>query len=245
MVSNYNPVAYVIVPARGGSKGIPKKNLAILDGHPLVSYSIAVGRALEGVARVICSTDSPEIAEVARSYGAEVPALRPLELSQDGSTDLEVFDHLVSEFDRVGEAPDVLIQLRPTTPLRRIRDIQDALKKFVSSADATSLRGVTEPKTTPYKMWTYNDAAGTLAPLLTHPCIDEPFNVGREKLPNVYVQTGYVDIFKVDTIKKYKSMTGPRVIPYFHDPRLYIDIDSQKDLELANLVIRNEDCFRF
>ena len=113
------PEVLAVVPARGGSKSIPHKNLRLFAGHPLLAYSIAAGRQATRVTRVIVSTDDESIAEAARAYGAEVPFLRPTTLAQDDTPDLPVFEHLLTELDtREGYRPAIIVQLRPTSPLR-------------------------------------------------------------------------------------------------------------------------------
>src|SRR5512140_3943973 len=108
-----------IIPARGGSKGIPRKNIRDVAGYPLIAYSIAAGLQARTVTRVIVSTDDEEIAAVAREWGAETPFLRPAEFAQDKTTDLPVFEHALKWLEEVeGYHPDVIVQLRPTSPIR-------------------------------------------------------------------------------------------------------------------------------
>ena len=145
--------AFALIPARGGSKGVPKKNLRPLGGHPLIAFSIAAAQQCPEIGRVIVSTDSPEIADVARTYGAEVPFLRPSALAQDASTDREVIHHAL-EWLRTheGRQPDLVIQLRPTTPLRDPALLSAAVQFFRSRDEATSLRSVHELSEPPQKM---------------------------------------------------------------------------------------------
>ena len=113
------PEVLAIIPARGGSKTIPKKNIRPLDGHPLIAYSIAAGHKSRQVTRVILSTDDEEIAEVARAYGGEVPFLRPADLARDETPDLPVFQHALNWLaEKEGYLPEAVVQLRPTSPIR-------------------------------------------------------------------------------------------------------------------------------
>src|SRR5688500_3352584 len=118
-----------LVPARGGSKGIPQKNLRHLRGHPLVGWAVAAGLDASRVDRTICSTDDSDIAEVAANYGADVPFLRPSSLAEDRTTDLEVFQHALTWLERVEQwVPDVVVLLRPTSPIRPVGLVDEAIK---------------------------------------------------------------------------------------------------------------------
>src|SRR3972149_1828506 len=129
MVIGNRPEVLAVVQARGGSKSIPGKNIRSLAGHPLIAYSIAAGLAAQSVTRLIVSTDSQEIAEIARQYGAEVPFLRPPELAQDDSPDLPLFQHALRWLeDHEDYRPDVVVQLRPTSPLRPVGLIDEAVE---------------------------------------------------------------------------------------------------------------------
>src|SRR5678816_951191 len=128
MVNGLGPVL-AIVPARGGSKGIPRKNVRLIGGHPLIAYSIAAGLAAEHVDRVLVTTDDAEIADVARLYGADVPFRRPVELAADDTPDLPVFLHALEWLDREeGYRPEIIVHLRPTSPLRQVADIDEAIR---------------------------------------------------------------------------------------------------------------------
>ena len=143
-----------VVQARGGSKGVPRKNLRLLKGHPLIAYSIASGLAATSVTRLLLSTDDEEIAAVGRSYGAATPFLRPSELAQDDTPDLPVFQHALTWLQQnENYRPDVVVQLRPTTPLRPKGLIDQAVAVLCETPDTDSVRGVVIPKQNPYKMW--------------------------------------------------------------------------------------------
>ena len=125
-----------IIPARSGSKSIKDKNLALLGGYPLIAYSIALAKITPGVDRVIVSTDSLEYAKIAEKYGAEVPFLRPKELSQDTSTDYDFMSHAVNWYnDNTNDNPEFWIHLRPTTPLREIDVIEKAMVLIANRQD--------------------------------------------------------------------------------------------------------------
>src|SRR5690606_2054302 len=139
---------------RGGSKSIPGKNIKPLAGIPLIAYSIAAGLQAETVTRVIVSTDSEEIAATGRKWGAEVPFMRPAELAEDTTPDYPVFEHAL-EWRRADEGyvPDVVVQLRPTSPLRPPDCVDNAVKLLLREAKADCVRGVVPSGENPYKMW--------------------------------------------------------------------------------------------
>jgi len=142
-----------LIPARGGSKGIPRKNIKDFAGYPLIAWSIAAGLQAHTVNRVIVSTDDEEIASVARQYGAEAPFLRPPELAQDRTTDLPVFEHALKWLEDIeGYKPDMVIQLRPTSPIRPKDCVDGAVKILIENPDADCVRGVVTAGQNPYKM---------------------------------------------------------------------------------------------
>src|SRR5512134_3581554 len=124
-----------LIPARGGSKGIPRKNIRNFAGSPLIAWSIAAGLQANSVSRVIVSTDDEEIASVAREYGAEAPFMRPSDLAQDRTTDLPVFEHALKWLEDIeGYKPDIVIQLRPTSPLRPKDCVDSAVRTLIENA---------------------------------------------------------------------------------------------------------------
>jgi N-acylneuraminate cytidylyltransferase len=224
------PEVLAIVPARGGSKGIPRKNIKDFAGYPLISYSIAAGLHAETVTRTILSTDDEEIAAVARQWGAETPFLRPADLASDQALDLPVYQHALRWLEEhEGYKPDVVVQLRPTSPVRPVTCVDDAVNMLLANPDADCVRGVVPSGQNPYKMWRRDDANGQLSPLLQVPGIAEPFNAPRQILPPVYWQTGHIDAIRPDTILKKNSMTGDKILGMVIDPQYTIDIDTPKD----------------
>lgn len=227
-----------LIPARGGSKSIPRKNIRLFAGYPLIAYSIAAAQAAETVTRVIVSTDDAEIAEIAHRYGAETPFLRPLELSQDDTPDLPVFEHALKWLaSHEGYHPEIVVQLRPTSPLRRKRLIDEAVFRLIENPHADAVRTVCVPFQNPYKMWRI-DSQGFLVPLIQTD-IPEAYNMPRQKLPEVYWQTGYVDATWAETILEKHSMTGERILPLVIDPSEWIDIDSPEDWRRAEGLLEN------
>jgi YrbI family 3-deoxy-D-manno-octulosonate 8-phosphate phosphatase len=219
-----------IIPARGGSKGIPRKNIRSFAGYPLIAYSIAAGLQAKTVTRVIASTDDPEIADVARQCGAETPFLRPAEFAQDNSTDLPLFQHALQWLDEhEGYKPDVVVQLRPTSPLRQRDCVDRAVNTLLAHPDADSVRGVVAAGQNPHKMWVLSGEDAPMKNLLSLPGLDEPYNAPRQVLPPIYWQTGHIDAIRRETILQKGSMSGERVYPLVIDARYTVDIDNLND----------------
>ncbi len=227
-----------LVPARGGSKSIPRKNIRPFAGQPLIAYSIAAGLAAKTVTRVVVSTDDEGIAAVSRRYGAETPFLRPEDFSQDNTPDLPVFQHAL-HWLRENESyqPEIIVQLRPTSPLRRVRHIDQAVQRLLDNPEADAVRTVCVPFQNPFKMWQIA-SDGFMTPLvkIEHP---EPYNLPRQALPEVYWQTGYVDAAWSKTILEKNSMTGERILPLEIDASEWVDIDSPDDWRRAERLLES------
>jgi len=220
-----------IVPARGGSKGIPRKNLVTLLGRPLLWWSVRAGLDAETVTRTIVSTDDDEIAEAGVAAGAEVPFLRPAELAGDTVLDLPVFEHALRTLAETEDyRPDLVVHLRPTSPLRPPGLVDDGVRRLAADPAADALRAVTPPANNPYKMWRIVD--DVLVPLVETD-IHEQYNQPRQALPAAYWQTGTLDVMRAGTVLDLGSMTGRRILPLVIDPDLAVDIDDPLSLALA------------
>jgi len=226
-----------LVPARGGSKGIPRKNLQLLAGKPLVVHAIETGLAARLVSRVVCSTDDDEIAEVARQAGAEVPFRRPPELAQDVSEDWPVFVHALEWLEREeGWRPDLIVNLRPTSPLRRPRHVDEAIELLLRTG-ADSVKAVCLARQHPHKMWLRGDD-GSMEPFLkTKLRLERGPDVPRAQLQEVYWQNGIVDVTRREVIFEQRTVIGARVAGLVIDPADSIDIDGPLDLALAELLL--------
>ncbi|GAB2784076.1 acylneuraminate cytidylyltransferase family protein [Rhabdobacter roseus] len=234
-----------IVPARGGSKGLPDKNILPLAGHPLIGYSIRAGLVTPAITRVIVSTDSERIAAISRSYGAEVPFLRPAELAQDHSTDLEVFVHALHWLrQHENYHPDLVVQLRPTSPIRFVQDLEACIQRMLTS-EADSLRVVTPAPVTPYKMWTVADESTPMQPLLTLDGVPEPYNQPRQQLPTIYWQIGTLDVIRPAVILEQNSMSGSTILPHIVSQDFAVDIDDYSSFLRAESIIKVHDCIKF
>ncbi len=234
------PEVLALIPARGGSKSIPRKNIKPFAGHPLIAYSIAAGLLAEHVGRVIVSTDDPEIAAVARDYGAEVPFRRPATLAQDATPDLPVFTHALAWLEEhEGYRPDLVVQLRPTTPVRPPDLVDRAVRLLLEHPEADSVRGVVPSGQNPYKMWRITQA-GRLAPLLEVPGLAEPYNAPRQSLPPTYWQTGHIDVIR-PRVFAAGSMSGRVILPVVLDPLYTVDLDTPLDWMWAEWLVRHVD----
>jgi CMP-N,N'-diacetyllegionaminic acid synthase len=214
------PQVLALIPARGGSKSVPRKNLLPVAGRPLIAYSILHAKACPSITRIVVSTDDDEIADVARSFGAEVPFKRPAEAASDTATDFQVFHHALSwlaENERY--VPEVVVHLRPTGPVREVPLIERAVQLMLGSPEADSLRSVSTAEQTPYKMWRIEDSF--LRPLLELPGHPEAHSMPRQKLPTAYWQNGYVDIVRPRTIIDLESMTGQTILPFVVEGKIH------------------------
>ena len=240
-MSDAQPSVLAVVPARGGSKGIPRKNLRLLRGQSLVARAVEAGLRAELVSRVVCSTDDVEIADVARAAGAEVPFLRPAELAADASEDWPVFVHALNWLEQhEGWIPDLVVNLRPTSPLRRPRHVDDAIRLLLDTG-ADSVKSVCLACQHPHKMW-LREADGQLEPFLKTPFrLTRGPDVPRAQLEDVYWQNGVVDVTRRSVIFEQRVMIGARVAGLVVSAEESIDVDTPLDLALAELLLRGTD----
>lgn len=226
-----------VIPARSGSKTVIDKNIRPISGKPMLAYSIEHALQSKLITRTIMSTDSEKYAQIASSYGCEVPFLRPAEYAADDSLDLDVFLHALQYLkEKEGYVPEIVVQLRPTYPIRDVNDIDAMITLLVNHPEADSVRCIAPAKEIPYKMWKEKD--GILEPLITE--IDEAYNMPRQKLPTVYYQNACIDVFRSDTVLKKKSMTGDIILGY--KMRHNFDIDTEADFKKAELAMSIKDC---
>ncbi len=211
MIKRFNVLGIIL--ARGGSKRLPKKNTKLLGGKPLIGYTIEAALGSAYFDRIILSTDDDEAMAIAKSYGIEVPFTRPAELAGDAVTDFPVFEHALQWLEEhEGYKPDMIVQLRPTSPLRTSRHIDAAIELLADHPEAHSVRTVTEPEQSPYKMYSVTEN-GYLKPLLTIEGHPESFNLPGQQLPKAYKHVGYVDAMWRSTIIEKHQMTGSVIVP--------------------------------
>jgi CMP-N,N'-diacetyllegionaminic acid synthase len=231
MADNIEPTSVLcIIPARGGSQGLPRKNLLPLAGKPLIAYSIEQALSSSLISRTIVSTDEPEIAEVAREFGAEVPFLRPAELAAAASTDLEVFQHALEWLaETEGYVPDICVHLRPTHPIRRIEDIEHIIDILRGNPDLDSVRSIAPAPDTPFKMW-FRGTDGLLENVMQTPITEAP-SLPRQLLPEVFLQNASIDAVRTRVITETGSMSGRKIYGYLMETSF--DIDTETDLNKA------------
>ena len=233
MYKNYKVLGLIM--ARGGSKSIPKKNIKLLGGKPLIAHTIEKAQAAKYIDLLILSTDDPEIAGVAKKYGCEVPFLRPKELAEDHTLDHPVVVHALKWLaQHQNYRPDFIVHLRPTHPFRKTSDIDKAVEMLAADKDADAVWTVAKPPVTPYKM--FHAGEKFLKPALTIAGEKETFNWPRQKLPAAYNHYGQVDVVRYETVMAKKSMCGDNILPLFLEDEV-IDIDSPLDWEIAEFLI--------
>jgi CMP-N,N'-diacetyllegionaminic acid synthase len=235
-----------IIPARGGSKGLPGKNIRPLLEHPLIAYSIKAAIDSTLITRTIVSTDDVAIAAVAKQYGAEIPFIRPAEIAADLSTDFEVFAHALQWLQQYENyVPDYVVQLRPTSPVRPIGLIDTCIEKMLNNPSAHSLRIVTPSPITPYKMWQIKEGNAFMQPLLTVDGINEPYNQARQSLPKTYWQIGTLDVIKTSVITQQQQMSGSNILHHIVPNSLAVDIDDIESFNKAAAAIISQNGVRF
>jgi N-acylneuraminate cytidylyltransferase len=227
-----------LVPARGGSVRIPNKNIAPLCGRPLISYTIDAAKRANNVDRIVVSTNSPEIASIAKAHGAEAPFLRPDAISGADSTEFQFLDHALDWLERnEGYDPDLIVLLYPTSPLRKAESIDRAIEEIRKHPEADSLRSVRKCSEHPYKMWMIE--SGRLAPFVKHP---DPnvHTLSYHLLPEVYIQNASIYITRPSVIRGKRTPTGDVILPFVMDARESIDVNDPVDFLLAEAVLREE-----
>ena len=216
---------HAIIPARGGSKTIPRKNIKVLGYYPLLAYSIAACKMSENIDKIIVSTEDEEIADIARKYGAETPFMRPAKYSTDTSTDVGFLKHYFENID--GEE---VALVRPTTPLRDPKIMDEIIELYFSKKNnITGLRSMNELSESPYKLFQviggycrgfFEDFNG----------IKEYSNLPRQAFPVAYEANGHLDIIKKETVEKGTTF-GTEIYAHMGNP--IIDIDSAEDFKYA------------
>ena len=227
-----------VIPARCGSKGVPDKNIKLLGGKPLISYSIAAAKKSKLINRIIISTDSEKYGSIAKDYGAEVPFLRPAELAGDSSTDYDFVKHLLDWLtENEGYNPEYIIHLRPTTPLRDPSILDSAIEKFMNNTEATSLRSAHEMSETAYKQFELEDKY--FKTLCTGSFDLDDANNSRQSFPKTYSPNGYVDILRTPHILENHLLHGNQVMGYVTD--FAIEVDTIDDFEFLEWQINKND----
>jgi CMP-N,N'-diacetyllegionaminic acid synthase len=228
--------AVALIPARSGSKRVTGKNVRLLGGHPMLAYTIAAARESGVFESVIVSTDSDDIAQVARRYGAEVPFLRPPEFASDTSPDIEWLEHLIAELAKRGRSWDCFSLLRPTSPFRTAETIRRAWALFASQDGVDSLRAIEKCTQHPGKMWIVRGQR--MFPLLpfgpeTQPWHSTPY----QALPTVYVQNASLEIAWTRVVRERRSIAGDVLVPFVTEGYEGFDINDAYDWMVAERLL--------
>lgn len=235
MIKN-SPTVVALIPARSGSKRVTGKNVRLLNGHPLVSYTIAAARLSGVFAAIVVSTDSEGYADIAKKYGAEVPFLRPVDMAGDLSPDIEWIEHALTELLSMGREFDCFSILRPTSPFRLPETIQRAWQEFNSQKGVDSLRAVEKCSEHPGKMWVIG--GNRMSPLLPFSTTEQPWHsTPYQALPEVYVQNASLEIAWTRVIFENKNITGNTVMPFLTKGYEGFDVNHPYDLRLAEELI--------
>ena len=224
-----------LIPARGGSKGIPKKNIRPLCGKPLLQYTVEAALGAQKLARVILSSEDPEIIKIAKASGMEVPFVRPVELAQDETSTLPVVQHALGFFESRGEKFDAVCLLQPTNPLRRSADIDACIELFEKSkADSVVSMLAVPHEYNPHWVYFKNQdglmvlSAGEKTPVSR-----------RQDLPPAFHRDGSVYVTRCDVIMKQNSLYGEKILGCLMDPSRSINIDTPEDWERAQRIFEN------
>lgn len=222
-----------IIPARGGSKSVPRKNIKMVDGLPLIAWTINEAKKSEYIDRLIVSTDDKEIADVASRYGCEVPFLRPAELAQDHTPGIDPVLHALEMIPGY----DYVILLQPTSPLRKAVDIDGCLEKCIQEK-AKSCVSVTLADKSPYWMYAMTEKD------VLKPVIDQKSTfTRRQDTPDVYTLNGAVYVAETDWLQTTRSFLGPKTVGYLMPKERSVDVDTPLDILIVETIVKNEKAF--
>jgi CMP-N,N'-diacetyllegionaminic acid synthase len=234
------PSVVALIPARQGSKRVPGKNVRRLGAHPTIAYTIAPALESGVFGAVIVSTDSEEIAALARHYGAEVPFLRPAQFAGDTSPDIEWVEYTLAELKRQGRSWDCFSLLRPTSPFRSAQTMRRAWSRFLSQPDADSLRAVEKCAQHPGKMWVVD--GDRMSPLLPGAPKGQPWHsTPYQALPPVYVQNASLEIAWTRVVTEGRTIAGDVLVPFFTEGYEGFDINDEYDWMVAERVVASGD----
>ena len=225
-----------IIPARGGSKGVPKKNIKKLRGKPLIHYTIE--KALEArFKRVIVSTDDEEIAKISKSIGAEIPFIRPHDLANDKASSFGLIEHAVEFFEKKNEYFDAICLLQPTYPFRTNKLINSCIKKFEDSS-YDSVISVLEVPDTYNPNWILKSSENDMISFIEADSKKDPI-IRRQDLPKYYFRDGAIYLSRMETIKNYKSIYGESIGYVISDKSKYVNIDTIDDWKVAESMYKS------
>lgn len=236
MLAKHNPDILAVIPARGGSKGVPRKNIRPLAGKPLLAYTIEVALACPLTTDVVVSTDDPEIRDIALQYGAQAPFLRPTELATDTALAIPTIQHAVREMEaRRGRPYDYVVMLQPTTPFRTADDLTQALTQLIDSQADGIISVVHVDNWHPMKMKKFID--GWLVDYEKPPVENPP----RQILPPVYMVNGAIYATRRDVFMNRSTFQGEKCLGYIMPSERSVNIDSEVDLVVAEYLLRKHE----
>jgi N-acylneuraminate cytidylyltransferase len=236
-MSSKSPSIVALIPARSGSKRVTDKNIRPLAGHPVIAYTICAALQSGIFSAVVVSTDSEQYAETARTYSAEVPFLRPVEMSGDISPDIEWIEHALTQLRAQEREFDCFSILRPTSPFRLPETIQRAWKEFTSQEGVDSLRAVEKCREHPAKMWVVRGRR--MYPLLTIGPAELPWHsTPYQALPVVYAQNASLEIAWTRVVFEGRTIAGEVIMPFFTEGYEGFDVNRPYDWQLAEELVR-------
>lgn len=236
MKENGSAQILAIIPARSGSKRVPNKNIRAVDGKPLIAWTIETAIACKMLDRVIVSTDSKNIADIAMKYGAEAPFLRPDELAQDNTSDMAVYQHALNWLaEKELYFPEIVVWLRPTAPLRLVEDIDNAIK-LLKETQADWVRSITTAQYHPYWMIKLED--DKLKPFINGIDIRDYYQ--KQLLPPAYQLNGAVDVAWYKTLMDKQLLYTGDVRGYVMPPDRSIDLDEEADFLFLEMLLKQE-----
>ncbi len=233
MIGNKKIIA--LIPARGGSKGLPRKNIALLSGKPLIVWTIEEAKKSKYIDKLYVSTDDKEIAGIVQSFGAEIPFIRPRSLSGDEVRCIDVVLHCIDFMENRNESYDILVLLQPTSPLRITKDIDDAIL-FLVEKKAGAIISVSECEHPPQKA-NVLPADGSMENFIK----ETNLNKNRQELDTYYRENGSVYVANLDYIKKQKSFYGKKSFAFITLVEHSVDVDSKLDLGFCEYLLRKRD----
>jgi len=222
-----------IIPARGGSKGLPHKNIKDLYGKPLIAWSIEAAVKSKYIDRVIVSTDDEEIAQVAQKFGAEIPFMRPEELASDDSKTMDVVLHCINYFEETGEKNDIIVLLEPTSPLRETLDVDEAIENLVETQDSESIVGISRVENT------HPAFLVKLENKFLRPYLFNEFKIlRRQEIDELYFYEGSLYISYADSLKNRKNFYHEKALGYIVPKWKSFEVDDITDFKIIEALLK-------
>ncbi|MCO5237721.1 MAG: acylneuraminate cytidylyltransferase family protein [Chitinophagaceae bacterium] len=221
-----------VIPARGGSKGVPRKNIKLLGGKPLIAYTIEAAKRSK-LNKIVVSTEDLEIAEIAKQLGAEVPFMRPDSLSQDSTPTIDVVIHVINELEKIGEEFDYICLLQPTVPFRTKSEIDESIKKIISEK-ADSLISVRKVPHQFNPHWTFIKKGSGFLKIATN---DKSVITQRQLLPEAFYRDGSVYITSTNILIERHSLFGDKLAYLLNESQRFVNIDTLSDWNEAEKIV--------